>query len=194
MYKVAQQDPEEILPMLKYVRTRLAHGYIRRYLEIGSYAGESLLYAAKFMKPGSEATLVDLGDNKAAQANLYKVMIQLNEMGIQTYYLRGYAEDLDIVHEAHKLRRGGRWDLCLIDGCHDFRNVVQNYADYGAEANLVAFHDIDPRCIAKNIEKHGYEKPSAAHVWQVLKLSGLRTAEFINEDSEKPKGLGVVHA
>jgi len=190
MYKVSQ-DPTEITQMLNYVCGNLAHGYIRRYLEIGSYAGESLLYVAEHMKKGSLVVLVDLGDNAEAREQLLRVCKEVAQMGAEVHLLTGYAEDPEIVQKVNELRNGGQWDLVLIDGCHDYDNVVKNFEDYGYKANHTAFHDIDPRTRQGNIAKHGYDKPCAAHVWPVLKLA-RHTEEFINPLNDKPKGLGVL--
>lgn len=177
--------------MLESVTSKLPVGTLSSYLEIGSYAGESLLYTAKYLQKDARVVLVDLGDNGAAREALMKVIGSLRDR-FNITLISGDSTDPQVIDKVRDLCPSYCYDLTLIDGNHDFAYVVSDLKHYGPFSSYVAMHDIDPRAIQKNIKKHGYEKPSAAHVWQVLRLT--RTVEeFINaENEESPKGLGVV--
>jgi len=183
-FKVSQEQ-EEIEALLKEV------GEISSYLEIGSYAGESLLYVYKYLKEGSTVVLVDLPVNQKARDHLMKVIETLGKAGITVHLISGDSQDPFIIEKAREFAPSGFYDLTFIDGNHDFDYVVKDLHAYGPMSKRIAMHDIDPRAIKANKAKHGYEKPSAAHVWQVLKMSG-ETQEFIKQGSSKPRGLGLL--
>lgn len=182
-FKVSQ-DPKEIDDLRKAV------GPITSYLEIGSYAGESLLFMAKNFAEGAHVTLIDLPVNQAARQNLVDIVKEL-----QKYYtvtlISADSRDPVVVQKARELAPNGYYDLVFIDGNHDFEYVISDLANYGPMGKLIAMHDVDPRAIQANVQKHGFEKPSAAHVWQAVRLC-RDTQEFINPDSLKPRGLGLL--
>lgn len=190
MYKVSQ-NPKEILGLKEYIKSK---GPFKSYLEIGSYAGESLDYLATAMETNAKIVLVDLGDNPSARKELLNKIEgyeNSEHLNFNITLVSGDSRDPLVIDKVRELCPARAFDLCFIDGCHDFEYVVSDLANYGPMSSYVAMHDIDPRCIPRQKEKHWYEKPCAAHAWQVLKLS-REVDEFIDETSDKPMGIGVL--
>lgn len=191
MIKVSQH-PREITRMTNWVRSRMPHGTIKSYLEIGSYAGESLEYVSKIMASGAKVVLVDLGDNQEARAKLIETCEKFEgEGGLDIHLVTGDSTSEKTVEAVRDLCPPRAFDLGFIDGCHDFGYVVRDIGNYGPLCSYLALHDVNPNAIPRQIEKHGYEKPCAAHVWSVLKLS-RDVEEFIDEDADKPMGIGLL--
>lgn len=183
------QDEKEITGMLDCV-SRKVGGTFDSYLEIGSYAGESFLYVEKYLAPNARVVLVDLGDNKEANDHLVKILESLQDK-YDIHLIHGDSTAPDTVSLVKDLCPESFFDLCLIDGNHDFHYVTSDLRTYGPLSSFIAMHDIDPRSILRNTEKHGYEKPCAAHVWQAVRICRM-VDEFINPENEVPMGLGVL--
>lgn len=178
--------------MCNYMRTMMPKGTITSYLEIGSYAGESLEYVTKILASGAKVVLVDLGDNKAAREKLLeRCKSYEGEGGLDIHLVTGDSTDPLVISKVRDLCPPHSFDLCFIDGCHDFSYVVADLGNYSPLSSYVAMHDIDPRCIQKQVEKHWFEKPCAAHAWSVLKLS-RSVDEFIDAESARPMGIGLL--
>lgn len=193
MYKKSQ-NPKEIRALCNFMRDRMAQGSLKSYLEIGSYAGESLDYIVSIMSKDAKVVLVDLGDNSSARTELLKKIEAYNNsdyLKLDIHLITGDSKNAFIVDKVRELCPPRAYDLCFIDGCHDFEYVASDLENYGPMSSYVAMHDIDPRCIPKQVEKHWYEKPCAAHVWRVLKLS-RQVDEFIDKESDRPMGIGVL--
>jgi len=186
------QNPKEITGLRNHMRTMMPKGTLSSYLEIGSYAGESFEYMVPALKKGATVVLVDLGDNKAARQNLLEILDKAEkENSLKIHLVTGDSTDPLVISKVKDLCPPHSFDLCFIDGCHDFSYVVSDLANYSPLSSYVALHDIDPRCIQKQVEKHWFEKPCAAHVWSVLKLS-RSVDEFIDADAKRPMGIGVL--
>jgi len=172
----------------------MADGSIKSYLEIGSYAGESLMYMVPALAPDARIVLVDLGDNPEARTELLAKLEALENDDTNTFDIHlvtGYSETRETLAKVSELCPPRGYDLGFIDGNHDFAYVIKDLENYGPLCSFIAMHDIDPRSISRQITKHGFEKPCAAHAWKVLKLS--RTVdEFIDTEAEKPMGIGVL--
>lgn len=142
------------------------------YLEIGSYAGESLFYISQVIPPNSIITLVDLGDNVVAREILVEKTIPFvkEKFGHQTNLLTGYSNDKEILHQTKAFAPNGRYDLVFIDANHDFKHSFEDFKNYRESAAWIAFHDISEYNITKSTAKHGVEQANAAHIWKVLKL------------------------
>lgn len=141
------------------------------YLEIGSYAGESLFYISQVLPRNSVITLVDLGDNVVAREILVGKTIPWakEKFGHQINLLTGYSNDKEVLHQIKAFAPNGRYDLVFIDANHDFKYAFEDFVNYRKAADWIAFHDISEYNIAKSTLKHGVEQANAAHVWKVLK-------------------------
>lgn len=181
------QDPYEILQLRGYMRSNTPNGRIDSYLEIGSYAGESLTYMAELFHEDTQVVLVDLGDNHKAREALVEVIKGLD---CKVQLITGDSTDLAVTKRVAELCPHGKYDLCFIDGCHDYDYVLSDIRTYARYANKVAMHDINPDAIPRQLQKHGYPKPCAAHLWKVVKLF-VPYSEFINTNSQVPMGIGV---
>lgn len=171
-----------------------------KYLEIGSYAGESLFFLSQVFPRGSEITLVDLGENNVARKILLPTIEFIQqEYGHKITLLTGLSNDPGILEQ---VKAKGRFDMVFIDANHDFGWAMQDFLNYRDKAEWIAFHDISDFNIVKTVIKYGKEVANAAHVWTVLKniYPKDQWVEFIDYDNDpdmskmdlKPKGIGVL--
>jgi hypothetical protein len=158
------------------------------YLEIGSYAGESLYYISQVLPRNSVIALIDLGDNTVAREILLTKTIPWvkEKFGHQVNLLSGYSNDPEVIHQSKAFAPNGRYDMVFIDANHDFKYAFEDFKNYRSLANWVAFHDISEFNIAKSTLKHGVEQANAAHVWKtsiVLKVfkGVLKVVVGVNE-------------
>lgn len=184
------------------------------YLEIGSYAGESLFYLSQIFPKGSQITLVDLGNNPKAR----DILVPLSKHLADTYghniaLLSGYSNNPKILKNVMDFPKGqALYDMVFIDANHDYAWAYQDFVNYKDKANWVAFHDISDFNIVKSVAKYGRELANAAHIWKVLKLVTPQFSrnypgnkeqnwfEFIDYDNDinmdkmdlKPRGIGVI--
>lgn len=186
-----------------------------KYLEIGSYAGESLFYLSQVFPRGSTITLIDLGDNKVARSILEPTIEFLSkEYGHKITLLSGLSDDKEILE---KVSKEAPYDMVFIDANHDFEWAFKDYMNYRDKVRWVAFHDISEFNIYKTKVKYGRELANAAHLWKSITSvipSSVRVCnegpgrvyedqvnwlEFIDYNNDidvskmnlKPRGIGV---
>jgi hypothetical protein len=170
------------------------------YLEIGSYAGESLFYLSQIFPRGSIITLVDLGDVPKAREILVKHTIPYVERhyGHKVHLLTGFSDDPGILNQVMAYPQGQKlYDMVFIDANHDFKWAYKDFMNYRDKAHYVAFHDISEFNITKTVAKYGKELANAAHLWKSIKtvVPAQTWVEFVdpNENHDlKPRGIGVL--
>jgi Methyltransferase domain len=148
------------------------------YMEIGSYAGESLAGVASVLPEGSYLIVVDLADNPEAEASLQKVLIDVQEKYkhvVKAFF--GDSNNPSIIFEVKKYLneikekdlRVGHPDLVFIDGNHTFKYAYNDYITWRNHFSFTAFHDIAKEAIVRSSMKHGgIEQACAAHIWLML--------------------------
>lgn len=188
-----------------------------KYIEIGSYAGESLYYISQVLPANSLITIVDLGDNKVANKVLEEKIIPLISKKHEILYLKGDARHPDAIKKANDK---GPYDLCFIDANHNFEFAFEDFKNYGALSTWIAFHDISMFNTAKTKFKYGVYQANANHIWQCIRLMWPSVSphdgsparfEFIdhsdslqefmkdpeyygkNANIDKPRGFGITY-
>jgi hypothetical protein len=188
-----------------------------KYIEIGSYAGESLYYISQVLPAGSLITVVDLGDNKVANKILEEQLLILISEKHNILYLKGDARNPDAIRKAAEL---GPYDLCFIDANHNFEFAFEDFKNYGKMSTWTAFHDISMFNTAKTKNKYGVYQANANHIWQCIRLMWPAVSpndgsparfEFIDHDDnlqefmkdpeyfsksaqiDKPRGFGITY-
>jgi len=141
-----------------------------KYLELGSYAGESLYYMAQILPRGSTITLVDLPTNEAAR----KVLVER----VAPWCIKTYKHDIKLIsgdtlnpaaaEQASKYAH--RYDLCFIDANHEFAYTLNDFVRYRDKASWISFHDISRFNTEKTKVKHGVVQANANHVWEAIKV------------------------
>ena len=178
------------------------------YLEVGSYAGESLFYLSQIFPKGSQITLVDLGDNKKAREILYRTCKYIEiTYGHKIVLCSGLSDNPDMLKQIMAYPKGQSWyDLVFIDANHDFEWAFKDYLNFRDKATWTAFHDISNFNITKNFHKYGKDIANAAHLWKGITSITPKRAndeqlweEFVDYDNDvdmakmdlKPRGIGV---
>jgi len=167
------------------------------YLEIGSYAGESLYYLSQVFPRGSIITLVDLGDNEVARGILKKVIPHIEATyGHKINLLNGFSDDPQILSQVMAYPQGQRlYDMVFIDANHDFKWAYKDFINYRNTANYIAFHDISDFNIIKTVIKYGKEIANAAHLWKSITsiVNPKQWVQFVDPAMDlKPRGIGVI--
>lgn len=179
------------------------------YLEIGSYAGESLYYLSQILPRGSNIVLVDLGENEVARDILKRIVpFMMTKYGHKITVLTGYSDNPELLKKARALPVGQTmYDMVFIDANHDFEWAYKDFTTYRNMAYWCAFHDISDFNIAKTTLKYGKDIANAAHLWKAITEVRLQIDdmgekvwdEFIDYDNSidmskmdlKPRGIGV---
>lgn len=193
------------------------------YLEIGSYAGESLFYLSQIFPRNSVITLVDLGDNSVARDILVTKTIPWvkEKFGHEINLLTGDARNPEVINQTKAFAPNGRYDLLFIDANHNFEFAVEDFKNYRDKADWIAFHDISKFNTEKTKAKYGVYQANANHIWEMIKLlvpqyaplhdiiDGKDTPrnftnwlEFIDNNNNpvgvagtlKTRGIGVLHS
>ncbi len=116
---------------------------VTSYLEIGCKFGGSVFKVGSALPTGSRIVAVDLpGGTKVwpeSKRSLEGVMQILKSQGQDTHIIWGDSTDQRIINEVRSL---GPFDAVLIDANHTLPFVTKDWANYGAMARMVAFHDI----------------------------------------------------
>jgi hypothetical protein len=157
------------------------------YLEIGSYAGESLFYLSQIFPKGSVITLVDLGDNQAAREILITKTIPWvrEKFGHQIHLLSGDARDPEVINQIKAFAPQGRYDLVFIDANHNFEYAIEDFKNYRDKADWIAFHDISKFNTEKTKLKYKVYQANANHIWEVIKLMIPQNEKVITEGPGK---------
>lgn len=179
-----------------------------KYLEIGSYAGESLYYVSQILPRGSTIVLVDLGDNGTARQILYSVIdYVVRTFGHYVPLVSGNSTSSDTVKKVKDIEE--HFNLCFIDGNHTFDVALQDYENYGPLAERVSFHDISQANIDRDVAKYPPRgQPLVSHLWKGIKASVKEKTVVYEGESDltnwfeiidrsntlvKPRGFGVIY-
>lgn len=171
------QNPWEFEQWAKWIKEKFYGEYSSvqhrpfKYLEIGSYAGESLYYLSQILPKGSIITLVDLGDNPHARMKLMKEVGPhvFNTYGHKINLISGDSRDPEVVNSVLYYNDGARYDLVFIDANHTFEFAIEDFKNYRDKANWIVFHDISWFNTEKTKMKYGVYQANANHLWEAIK-------------------------
>lgn len=192
-----------------------------KYLEIGSYAGESLYYLAQSFPKGSTITLVDLGDNLVARDILVTKTIPWvkEKFGHEVNLLTGDARNPEVIEQTKAFAK--RYDLVFIDANHNFEFAIEDFKNYRDKADWIALHDISRFNTEKTKQKYNVYQANVNHIWECIKLivpqytplhdvidgkdkerNFTNWLEFIDNNNSpvgipgtlKTRGIGVLHS
>lgn len=154
-----------------------------KYLEIGSYAGESLFYLSQIFPRNSYIALVDLGDNHLARANLMKVIEWAQDKyGHYIQLVTGDSRDPSMIETIGTV---APFDLLFIDANHEFDFAVSDYRNYSSLAMRVFMHDVSRDTVERTKLKYGYYKPEVGHLWESIKATVNQHDRAIGEGGEE---------
>lgn len=181
--KPAVQVEEEIAALVAVVERERP----RSYLEVGVARGDTFHRIVSAMPAGSRAVAVDFPEQAWGLAGsapeLAAAAADLRAKGYDVLVLSGDSRDASVVNAA---KAGGPFDLVLIDGDHTAEGVAADWINYGADARVVAFHDIADT-MRPNRKGERIEVPE---FWRVFR-DGRRCEEFIAPGSTM--GIGVAY-
>jgi predicted O-methyltransferase YrrM len=175
----ALQTESEIAAFCDIIR---AEG-VRSYLEIGSKYGGSLWRIANAMPKGSRVVAMDLPDCRETRRSLKGVVAELRALGYDASAILGDSSAPESVAAVKAL---GPFDCVFIDGDHRRAGIEADWANYGQDARIVAFHDISWRRPADWL---GYHRIEAPEVWAEIK-DGFRHQEITLDPDNN--GIGIL--
>lgn len=162
---------------------------VRSFLEIGSKFGGSLARLSHTLPAGSRIVSVDLPRGTVAwdqsEAELKTVISWLRLLGHDAHLIWGDSTAPQVIEAVRAL---GPFDAVFIDANHTMPYVRQDWANYGAMARLVAFHDIAWKRAADWKEGKRIDVPA---FWDEIK-AGYRHQEFKFCPTGKNNGIGVL--
>lgn len=192
------------------------------YLEIGSYAGESLYYMSQIMPPKSIVTLVDLPLNKNARKILTERVAPwcAKQYGHVINLISGDTRNPEVAEKTKAfIPVGSKYQLLFIDANHEFEFALNDFVKYRDKAEWISFHDISKWNTWKTRQKFGTIQANANHLWEAIKVmvpeytkievnpeqlgKEYNWLEFIayedkpeptDDWNEKPRGIGVLRS
>jgi len=193
-------------------RTAAGNGSPATYLEIGSYAGESLFFISQVLPPESHIVLVDYTDHPIARKVLMEVIEWVKKtLGLKVDLLTKDSTDVQTPNLVKFLFEDKPIDLCFIDANHTFNFAFMDIQNYAPLANYTVLHDIS-KAKKDSSSRYGYvDQAMVSHIWQALKLfipstqvqgAGSETEatlhlwdEIIDKKSGlKPRGFGIINS
>lgn len=147
------------------------------YMEIGSYAGESLYYMSQILPPKSFITLVDLPLNKGAREVLTQRTAPwcAKTYGHTINLVSGDTTNPEVAEKTKAFAPHGRYDLCFIDANHEFAFALNDFLKFRDKANWISFHDISKWNTWKTKAKFGTIQANANHLWEAIKVMVPKT-------------------
>lgn len=95
-----------------------------------------------------------------------------------------------------KVLKGQHIDFLFLDGDHSLFGVMNDYVRYNPlvkKGGLVVLHDIQP---VSNENPRASSPQNVGEVpifWKMLRDSGLKTAEIIENENQNGFGLGIIY-
>lgn len=107
---------------------------IRRYLEIGTYTGDTMYAVIANSPTGSLGVTVD--PNLSPFSN---TKVELSTLGYIIKEIQGDSKDSTVISTVRSL---GPFDLVFIDGDHTYDGVKSDWENYHQLAHIVVIHDV----------------------------------------------------
>lgn len=196
-----QQNLLEMDTFLHWIQSIVPKDRPFTYVEVGSYAGESLFFIAQVLPKGSHMVLVDYGDHPVARKLLFLVIdwIKTN-LGHTINLLSKDSTDratVKLVLEIMKDHNGGsRADLCFIDANHMFSYAFADLQNFLPISDFVALHDISDKAKESSYANFGVDQAMVRHLWQVVGYCWPERTEYILDTKSagkiKPRGFGLI--
>jgi predicted O-methyltransferase YrrM len=178
-----QQSTFEFVELAKLVKAQQCK-YI---LEIGTYRGGTLFVFSQVS--GTDATVISVDYSttfighfyRAGQMPLFRKFIR---KGQSLFLMRKDSHKPETLTSIQKVLQGHPLDFLFIDGDHSYEGARKDFAMYSPlvrSGGLVAFHDIQPSELPKEVYKF----------WDEVKGSYTHK-EFIDPSGEGKMGIGVL--
>ena len=158
--------------------------FLREYrphniLEIGTYTGGTFWLMCQY-STGYKASIDVVPPEYQEQREKQKTFSS------DVVLINGSSQNQETIKSLTKQTRGCKFDLIFIDGDHTFDKVIEDfniYSKYLSERGVVAFHDINPNHIYKDI--YGVRQ-----VWEGLIGNKI---EIISKGTDPKPTVGYPH-
>jgi predicted O-methyltransferase YrrM len=186
MFNPSQRDFE-----IKYLFDLVKIKGCKMVGEIGCYKGGSLYILTKAMPISSKIISVDINyplERKIAHRKFGKGKIKVVP-------IEGDTKDLRTFTKVKRNLNNHLFDLLFIDGDHSLEGIMNDYVRYSPlvrKGGLIVLHDIQP------LRRQDPNVRSAEYVgkvplfWKMLRDSGLKTMEIIENRNQSGAGLGII--
>lgn len=194
MFKQETQNPYELEKFLEFIREQK----INVYCEIGLYAGTTFkrVYDLLLDMHGPlnfKMFGIDYPMNQSAFSHAKELLSGLSEVEI-FWTPSNDPKTVEAIYSGVTSVPPGITSLVFIDGDHSFTQTLEDYQIYRSNFEYVAFNDVSPRTVQKNIEKHGKDIATCYHVYATLRLNGmLEEAYFEDHTATNPRGIGILY-
>ena len=171
-YQNEQQGLYQIPSQLANAMITLSYKQIQSAIEIGTWYGWTATFMAAYLRRFNPGFRMQTIDNK----NLFHAYDEVRNL-VPLDYLNTTSDSL----------KGGKWDLCFIDGDHSFEGVRKDWDNVGNSSKICMFHDINDNFVFKT---PGYDG-GVVSFWQVLKDSNTSKWQEFTQGEGEWMGIGI---
>ncbi len=185
---ISHQNKSEILALMNLIHERKP----KIVCEIGTADGGTLFLFSRAADLQTRFLSIDLKYPTQAHSRNYPVFMQ---KGQWLTLIESNSCSPQTLQQVEQWLQGERIDFLFIDGDHSYDGVSQDYERYLpflSDNGVVAFHDIHPDYRTRYGKKTFAYAGQVPFFWQELKKKSCTALEFIEDDAQDGKGIGVL--
>lgn len=160
--------------------------------EIGTYKGGSLFLFCQAAPDTAKIISIDI-NYPLARKHAHK---KFAKKGQRLFCIQGDTKSPDTFKKTQTTLRGQQLDFLFIDGDHSLFGVMNDYVRFSPlvrKGGIIAFHDIQPDMFMRTGVKSDAYVGAVPLFWEMLKKSGVKTEEMIEDPDQDGFGIGLVH-
>lgn len=160
--------------------------------EIGTYKGGSLFLFCQVAPDSANIISIDI-NYPLGRRNAHK---KFAKKGQRLFCIQGDTKSPGTFRKAQTALKGKQLDFLFIDGDHSLFGVMNDYIRYSPlvrKGGTIAIHDINPDSFTKTGDKSTSYVGGVPLFWEMIKKSGARTEEMIQDHEQDGYGIGIIY-
>lgn len=193
----AVSTTSEFLPSQMRTEIKFLYDLIRKtnsmtICEIGTFFGGTLIMFCNAASSDAKILSVDI----KSTFNRRQALGRFRRAGQKLKIIVGDSHSVGIENRIKAEFNDTGLDFLFIDGDHSLFGVINDFVRYSPlvkPGGIVAFHDINPDSFIKTgIKTHSYVG-GVPYFWEMIKKSGYKTEEFIEDPNQDGFGIGIIY-
>lgn len=184
--------PSQMLSEVKFLYNLIRLNQCKAICEIGTLLGGTAFIFSQAAPDDAKIVSVDINSTITRRQALRK----LPKPGQKLRLIVGDSHSMAVEKRVRKEFQETGIDFLFIDGDHSLFGVINDFVRYSPlvkPGGIVAFHDINPDSFIKTgIKTHSYVG-GVPYFWEMIKKSGYKTEEFIEDPNQDGFGIGIIY-